>query len=236
MKLRLSRYIKQLRHITARDCVMLAAGAGAVIAGTIAGDIVRARQSAIPPETGRLTIRWLPATVTRWRSDIEAMGKKYRLDPNFIAIIMTMESGGYSKAESPAGAEGLMQVTPPTAGDIAKKFLKEPRDSYDLLNPRTSIEFGTAYLAYLRDEFGAARQGPSWNETVELVAAGYNGGPGAANALEQGKGLRDTETVIYSRDAFNMWRERHAAKSPTYERWVERGGSTLLETAKHEQR
>ena len=94
--------------------------------------------------------------------------------------------------------------------------------------------FGTAYLALLRDEFGTTAQGPSWNATVELIAAGYNGGPGASNSLEKGEGLRDPQTVIYSRDAFNMWRERHAASSPTFERWKERGGYILLDKAKNE--
>jgi soluble lytic murein transglycosylase len=159
------------------------------------------------------------------------MAKKYNIDPNFIAIIMTMESGGYSKAKSNDNAQGLMQITPPTAQDISTKFLKTPVTQYNLFDPNTSIEFGAAYLAYLRDQFGTAQQGPDWNATAELVAAGYNGGPGAANSLEQGKGLLDTQTVVYSRDAFNMWRERHASSSPTFDRWKERGGSNLLNLA-----
>jgi len=181
-----------------------------------------------------VTIRWLSPTVKRWEKTINAMGKKYDIDPNLIAIIMTLESGGYSKAGSEAGAQGLMQVTELTAGDIAQKFLKEPRSNYNLFDPKTNIEFGTAYLAYLRDEFGTYPDDPDWLRTVELVAAGYNGGPGTANALEKGEGLRDTEPVIYSRDAFNMWRERHAATSPTFDRWKERGGIDLINLAKEE--
>jgi hypothetical protein len=145
---------------------------------------------------------------------------------------MTIESGGYAKAESPAGAVGLMQVTPATAKEIASKHLKTPRKSYDLKDPRTNIEFGTAYLAYLRDMFAESSQGPSWDETAEAVAAGYNGGPLASLHLEQGKGLHDPQTVVYSRDVFNMWRERHASSSPTFDRWKERGGSDLIDQAK----
>jgi soluble lytic murein transglycosylase len=144
---------------------------------------------------------------------------------------MTMESGGYSKAKSEAGAVGLMQITPPTAGDIAKKYLKDPVTHYDLEDPRTSIEFGAAYMAYLRNEFGEPDQGPSWNYTMELVAAAYNGGAGTAGELFNGKGIKPTETVIYSRDALNMWRERNAKTSPTFDRWKERGGTALLEAA-----
>lgn len=180
-------------------------------------------------------ISWLPSTVTRWQNDINEMSKKYDVDPNLLAILITLESGGYTQAESEAAARGLMQVTPPTAQDISSKYLQEPRDSYDLFDPRTNIEFGAAYLAYLRDEFGEQQQGPSWDYTVELVAAGYNGGPGGAGRLYRGEGLTSTETLSYSRDAMNMWRERHADSSPTFDRWLERGGQRLIDLANNEQ-
>lgn len=178
----------------------------------------------------KITSPWVPSTVKYWESTIDEMAAKYNVDPNLIAIIMTMESGGYAKADS-GEANGLMQITPLTAQDIASKYLKQPVTSYKLTDPKTSIEFGAAYLAYLRDTFGDWQQGPSWTNTVELVAAGYNGGPGAAERLGSGEGLTDTQTVIYSRDAFNMWRERFSGDSPTFDRWKERGGGTLINAA-----
>jgi hypothetical protein len=189
----------------------------------------------LKPENDHITSPWIPKSVRKWDKPINEMAKKYDVDPNLIAIIITLESGGYSKAQSEDDAKGLMQITPPTAKDISTKFLKKPVQNYDLFNPTTNIEFGTAYLAWLRDEFGEPKQGPDWNTTIELIAAGYNGGPGAANRLEQGKGLTDTQTVIYSRDAFNMWRERHAQTSPTFDRWKERGGSDLIDLANKEE-
>ncbi len=187
-----------------------------------------------PPKPNGLTIRWLPKTVTRWEDEIVAAAQRYNLDPNLLAIIMTIESGGYSKARSGVGAEGLMQVTPPTGKDIAAKHLRMPTKNYDLKDPRTNLEFGAAYLAFLRDEFGDKGQGPSWNSTAELIAAGYNGGPGAAARLQRGEGLTSVETVSYSRDVYNMWRERNAPKSPTFDRWLERGGQRLIDKAKSE--
>jgi soluble lytic murein transglycosylase-like protein len=186
----------------------------------------------VPYQSAGVSAPWLPSTVTYWDKTINEMGKRYNIDPNLIAIIMTMESGGDASATSEANAQGLMQITPPTAKDIAARYLKKPVTKYNLYNPTTSIEFGTAYLALLRDQFGTAKQGPSWNETVELIAAGYNGGAGAANSLEEGQGLTNDQTLIYSRDAFNMWRERHAKDSPTFDRWKERGGSLLIDAAK----
>ncbi len=225
------RSLKKL--ILSRDCIMLLIGAAIVLVGVAMVNFARNQQVPLAADKDTaITIPWIPETVKRWEPDVVEMAKKYNLDPNLIAIIITLESGGYPQAESEAAAKGLMQVTPPTAADIAQKFLKKPRESYDLFDPRTNIEFGTAYLAWLRDEFGTVKQGPNWDSTVELLAAGYNGGPGAANNLEQGKGLLDVQTVVYSRDAFNMWRERYSSTSPTFDRWQERGGSVLIEQAK----
>lgn len=193
--------------------------------------LIRSGQTPLPYQANGITASWIPASVRKWEPQITEAAKKYNLDPNLIAIIMTIESGGNPNAKSGAGAQGLMQITPPTAKDIAAKFLKESRTDYDIYDPKTNIEFGAAYLSYLRKEFGEAEQRPSWNITVELVAAGYNGGPGAANSVYKGEGLNDTETVVYARDAFNMWRERRATKSPTFDRWKERGGDSLIKSA-----
>lgn len=214
---------------------MLLVGALAVIAVVKVVHIIHVSQAPLKRESPGITIKWIPSTVRHWDNLINEMAKQYNIDPNLIAIIMTLESGGYSKAGSEAGAQGLMQVTPLTAQDIAAKFVKKSVKKYDLFDPKTSIEFGTAYLAYLRDEFGTYPDDTDWLRTVELVAAGYNGGPGTANALEKGEGLRDVEPVIYSRDAFNMWRERRAKTSPTFDRWKERGGIDLINLAKEEQ-
>lgn len=231
--MRWRRIKKQMMKISWRDVAMFVAGAGLVLAGLGAIVLARSAQTPLAPEAQTITTLWIPDTVKRWREPIETMASRYDIDPNLIAIIMTMESGGYSKASS-GQAEGLMQVSPATAKDIAARYVEKPVSVYDIWDPRTNIEFGTAYLAKLRDIYGTLEQGPSWAYTVELVAAAYNGGFGAANAVEKGEGLGDPQTVVYSRDAFNMWRERHAAKSPTFERWKERGGSKLIDQARAE--
>jgi soluble lytic murein transglycosylase-like protein len=221
----------KVAKLTRRDFLMFAVGAVAVLAVVGVVRLIYDTQTPLKPQSKSVTSPWIPPTVRKWDKPINEMASKYKVDPNLIAIIITLESGGDPKAYSDADAKGLMQITAPTAKDIAAKFVKKPVAKYDLYDPATNIEFGTAYLAWLRDEFGEPSQGPDWNSTVELIAAGYNGGPGAANRLEQGKGLTDEQTVVYSRDAFNMWRERHAKTSPTFERWKERGGIDLINQA-----
>ncbi|HJP96517.1 MAG TPA: transglycosylase SLT domain-containing protein [Candidatus Saccharimonadales bacterium] len=222
---------RKLVHLSRRDGFMLCIGVGLALVALVIGKEMQVQPTPLAA-TGGITIPWVPASVKQWQQPITQMAQKYDIDPNLLAIIMTMESGGYAKADS-GQAQGLMQITPPTAQDIASKYLKKPVASYNIWDPKTNIEFGAAYLAHLRDVFGTSDQAPSWNVTVELIAAGYNGGPGAASSLEKGDGLHDVQTVSYSRDAYNMWRERHASNSPTFDRWKERGGIDLLQKAQN---
>ena len=205
---------------------------GLITAGIVAGGIYMTlnTNTGLANRGGGLTIKWLPDTVTRWRDMIVKQGERYNVDPNFIAIIMTLESAGYSKANSGV-AMGLMQVTPGTAAEIAQKHVLHEVDKYDIYDPATSIEFGAAYIAYLRDTFCGNDYAPRHDFCAELVAAGYNGGPGAANSLYKGEGLKSVETLSYSRDAMTMWRERNAATSPAFTRWAERGGADMIDKA-----
>ncbi len=188
-------------------------------------------RTAVPYQSAGVDSPWIPSTVKHWDGTINQMGKKYDVDPNLIAIIMTLESGGYAKADS-GQARGLMQITPATAKDIASKYLRKPVKSYDLWDPATNIEFGAAYLAKLRDTFEKPDQAPSWDITVERVAASYNAGFIGGLHLEEGKGIHDTQALVYSRSAFNMWRERHTGDSPAFDRWKDRGGSKLIDAAR----
>lgn len=224
--------LRKLRRMFSwRDGAMLLVGV-ALTLGVIKLTHMRpATPTPLAYQRAGITASWIPPTVKHWDKPINTMAKKYDIDANLVAIIMTIESGGDPHAKSGADALGLMQVTPLTAQDIAARRLQKPLKTYDLKDPNTNIEFGVAYLAYLRNTFGDPRQGPDWNSTTELIAAGYNGGPGAASSLEKGNGLSDIQTVSYSRDVFNMWRERHASDSPTFDRWKARGGNDLLQAA-----
>ena len=228
---------KRLKRLALRrrDVFVLVVGIALALGGVKLVSFFYSLQTPVPYQSAGITATWIPPTVKHWSSAIVSTAKQYNLDPNLVAIIMTMESGGNPTAVSYDGAVGLLQVTPPTAQDIAAHYLKKPVTRYDLYNPTTNIEFGVAYLAHLRSLFGAANQGPDWDSTVELIAAGYNGGPGAAENLAEGNGLDDIQTASYASDVSNMWRERHASDSPTFDRWSERGGNTLVASAQAEQ-
>ena len=70
---------------------------------------------------------------------------------------------------SPAGARGLMQVRPGTAGDIARAR-GDAFSPDQLSNPAANLEYGQSYLEYLRGHHGTGGLLPK-------VIAAYNAGP-----------------------------------------------------------
>lgn len=96
-----------------------------------------------------------------WRPD-----GGWRVDPALIYAHTLQESGFRSDVVSPAGAMGLMQVLPGTAGDMAGA----PVSSAQLYTPSTNMEYGQRYLERLRDMSATGGLLPK-------VMAAYNAGP-----------------------------------------------------------
>ena len=92
------------------------------------------------------------------------------VDRALVFAVMRQESAFNSRARSGAGARGLMQLMPATAGYMANKRFRG-RSRNKLYDPDLNITLGQKYLRYLID-----------HDRVEgnlfLMAAAYNGGPG----------------------------------------------------------
>ena len=93
---------------------------------------------------------------------IEAAAARHGVDPDLLRAVISVESSFRPDAESPVGAQGLMQLMPGTQKDL---------DVADPFDPRESIDAGAAYLRRLGDEFGTV-----------LALAAYNAGPGAVRS------------------------------------------------------
>jgi len=93
----------------------------------------------------------------------------WRVDPALAFAHALQESNFRPDAVSPAGARGLMQVRPGTASDIVR-WGRANADPNRLTDPVTNIEFGQAYLEYLRDL-------PATGGLLPRVIASYNAGP-----------------------------------------------------------
>lgn len=94
-----------------------------------------------------------------WRPD-----GGWRVDPSLIFAHTLQESGFRTNAVSSAGARGLMQVRPGTAGDVGMTATSQ------LFIPSTNMEYGQRYLESLRD-MGAT------GGLLPKVMAAYNAGP-----------------------------------------------------------
>lgn len=92
---------------------------------------------------------------------IRQNGNKYNVDPYLIFLVMEQESHFNTRAVSPKGARGLMQLMPGTG---ARFGVRHPHDAAQ------NIAGGTRYLRELLDKF---------NNRVDLVLASYNAGEGA---------------------------------------------------------
>jgi soluble lytic murein transglycosylase len=75
------------------------------------------------------------------------LAQKHAIDPHLIWAIIRQESRYDADAVSPAGALGLMQVTPGAAGFAAKKGKLPARAIAEILDPQKNLEFGVRVLA-----------------------------------------------------------------------------------------
>lgn len=103
----------------------------------------------------------LQGIVSRHGSDILRASLATEVSPALILAVMAVESAGQLAAQSPAGAQGLMQLIPATADRFGVT---------DVFDPAQNIGGGAAYLAWLLDTFGG---------DPLLALAGYNAGEGA---------------------------------------------------------
>ena len=101
--------------------------------------------------------------------------RRFGLPASWIRAVMRAESGGDSRAVSPAGATGLMQIMPATWAALRAQYGLGD----DPFDPRDNILAGAAYLRELHDRFGA----PGF-------LAAYNAGPSRyADHLATGRPL-----------------------------------------------
>ncbi|HEX8686579.1 MAG TPA: transglycosylase SLT domain-containing protein, partial [Pyrinomonadaceae bacterium] len=102
-----------------------------------------------------------------FRDSLVRASKQQKLDPRFVLSIMKQESGYRPRAKSPAGARGLLQMTPDQAAKYAPAVRLQNVSEDDLFKPDVNILLGSAYLGELHRMFP---------DLPEAIAASYNGG------------------------------------------------------------
>jgi len=103
---------------------------------------------------------------------VDGQAQRLGLDAAWIMGLMRSESALAEDAVSPAGARGLMQLTPGTARQLARKHGLAYNGTQQLMQAGDNILFGTTYLRELLDRF---------EQNPVLAAAAYNAGPRAVD-------------------------------------------------------
>lgn len=101
------------------------------------------------------------------REVIVKCSQEYKMDPYLVAALIRTESRFYSRAQSQAGARGLMQIMPKTASWIAEQMKLDDYNEEKLYDPLYNIPMGIWYLAYLDKTFDS-----DWPKML----AAYNAG------------------------------------------------------------
>ena len=143
----------------------------------------------------------------RWTPD-----RGWRIDPALAFGHVIQESNFRADAVSPAGAVGLMQVRPGTAGDTARA-----RGEYigvaGLKRPETNLDHGQAFIELIRGS-GATR-----GQLPKVIAA-YNAGPVPVQrwnyANDRGDPLLWMESIPY-------WETRYYVPAVLRNMWVYQG-------------
>jgi|OpeIllAssembly_1097287.scaffolds.fasta_scaffold21643_2 hypothetical protein len=107
---------------------------------------------------GAANSRMAPPDVARL---VDVVAPSYGLEPALLLAVISAESGFRSKAVSPKGAQGLMQLMPATARRLGV------RDPFD---PEQNVRGGARYLNQLLRLFG---------NDLRLALAAYNAGEDA---------------------------------------------------------
>ena len=109
---------------------------------------------------------------------VNSASAAYHLDPDLVNSVIHAESGFNSRAVSPKGARGLMQLMPGTANQLGVN---------DAFDPQANVDGGSRYLRELLERYNF--------DLVKALAA-YNAGP---QRVEQYRGVppfRETRAYV----------------------------------------
>jgi len=116
--------------------------------------------------------------IQKYGGIIQQASRRFRVDPSLIKAVIKAESDFNHKAVSHKGAQGLMQLMPETANEMA---VGNP------FNPEENIFGGTRYLSQMMTRFN--------NDRI-LALAAYNAGPEKVESFQGVPPFPETKTFI----------------------------------------
>ena len=127
-----------------------------------------------------------------WNAEITRAAAANQLDPAWVYGTIRSESAMVETARSSANAMGLMQITPGTGKQVAKKHGLPWSGIAQLRTASGNLPIGTAYMRDLLEDF---------DQNPVLVSGAYNAGPNAVkrwlDTRPQGEAAIWIETLPY---------------------------------------
>ncbi len=136
----------------------------------------------------------------------------WRIDPALAYAHVIQESNFRAEAVSPAGAIGLMQVRPGTAGDTARAR-GEAFSASLLQRPETNLDFGQAFIELIRGSNATRGQLPK-------VIAAYNAGP---VPVDRWNYTNDKGDPLLWMESIPYWETRYYVPAVLRNMWVYQG-------------
>jgi soluble lytic murein transglycosylase-like protein len=162
---------------------MSSAAAGGSVPASLSTESPKQYVVRVDPRTGKLVRRLIDVSSASKKSPaaisalVEQSARAHSVDPLLVHSIIQVESNYDASAVSSKGAEGLMQLMPPTARMLGVS------NSFD---PGENIEAGVKYLKYLQDLYKDDR----------LALAAYNAGPGSVDKYRQVPPYPETQKYV----------------------------------------
>lgn len=119
-----------------------------------------------------------PASPEKYRDLVASSAARHGVDVRLVHALIEVESAYHSRALSPKGAKGLMQLMPATARQYG---------ALDLYDPEVNIDAGIRHLKSLLERF---------RFEVPLALAAYNAGEGAVTRFGGIPPFRETQAYV----------------------------------------
>jgi len=118
-----------------------------------------------------------PSTIPdRYRALVTQTAAKHGVDVRVVSALIQVESAYHSRAVSPKGARGLMQVMPATGRRYG---------ALDLFDPKVNVEAGVQHLKKLLTRYD-----------LPLALAAYNAGEAAVDRFRGIPPFRETQDYV----------------------------------------
>jgi soluble lytic murein transglycosylase-like protein len=119
-----------------------------------------------------------PAIPAEYRDLVASSAARHGVDVRLVHALIQVESAYHSRALSPKGAKGLMQLMPATARQYG---------ALDLYDPGVNIDAGIRHLKSLLNRF---------EFELPLALAAYNAGEGAVTRFGGVPPFRETQAYV----------------------------------------